>query len=66
MPRQIFDAQSVLSMIDKAKKIIVVKRGETVKIKLRMSRYLYTYVATPEEAEKILSTVKDKDKVVNV
>ncbi len=66
MPRQVFDSQSVLSMLDKAKKIIVVKRGDTVKLKLRTGRYLYTYIATPEEADKILSTVKDKNRVVNL
>jgi len=64
MPRQVFDAQTVLTMMDKARKIIVVKREDSAKLKLRMQRYIYTYVATPDEIDKIISNVKDKSKVV--
>lgn len=64
MPRQVFDARTILSMMDKAKRIIVVKRKDSAKLKLRMRRYLYTYVAAPDEIDKIISNVKDKSKVV--
>ncbi|MCL4343583.1 MAG: hypothetical protein M1291_01295 [Thaumarchaeota archaeon] len=65
MPKQIFDAQTILSMLDKAEKVVVVKRKESAKLKLRVGKYLYTYAAAPDEVDKLVSSVKDKSRVVN-
>ncbi len=64
MPRQIYDLQTLMELMKSAKKIIVVKRKDYSKIKLRMKKYLYTYVGSPEEADKILAEFKDKEKIV--
>ncbi len=64
MPKQIFDAQTILSMMDRATKIVVVKRKDSAKLKLRIGKYLYTYVASPDEVDNMVSGVKDKNRVV--
>ncbi len=64
MPKQIYDTQTLLEMLKNAKKIKVVKRKNYSKIKLRIGKYLYTYVGAPDESDKILSDYKDKDKIV--
>ena len=64
MPKQIYDTQTLLELLKNAEKIKVVKRNDYSKIKLRIGKYLYTYVGTPDEPDKILSNFKDKDKIV--
>ena len=64
MPRQIYDLQTLMELMKSANKIIVVKRKDYSKIKLRMKKYLYTYVGSPEEADKFLAEFKDKEKIV--
>ncbi|MGC8569221.1 MAG: hypothetical protein ACP5LW_04380 [Nitrososphaeria archaeon] len=63
MPKQIYDTQTLLELMKNARKIIVVKRKDYSKIKLRLGRYLYTYVGAPDEADKLLANVKDKEMV---
>jgi uncharacterized Fe-S center protein len=65
MPKQIYDAQTILSMLDRAERVIVVKRKDSAKLKLRVGKYLYTYSATPDEVDTMISSVKDKSRVVN-
>ncbi|MGC8661070.1 MAG: hypothetical protein ACP5TZ_01030 [Nitrososphaeria archaeon] len=65
MPKQIFDAQTILSMLDRAERVVVVKRKDSAKLKLRVGRYLYTYAAAPDEVDTLVSSIKDKSKVVN-
>ncbi|MDP8023728.1 MAG: hypothetical protein ACP5FU_03875 [Nitrososphaeria archaeon] len=64
MPKQIYDTQTLLELLKNAEKIKVVKRKDYSKIKLRIGKYLYTYVGTPDEPDKILSNFKEKDKIV--
>ncbi|MEM0097184.1 MAG: hypothetical protein QXY52_04585 [Conexivisphaerales archaeon] len=65
MPKQIFDAQTILSMLENAEKVVVVKRKESAKLKLKVGKYLYTYVAAPDEVDRMVLGVKDKSRVVN-
>jgi len=53
-----------LELLKNARKIKVVKRKDYSKIKLRIGKYVYTYVGAPDEPDKILSNVKEKDKIV--
>ncbi len=64
MPKQIYDTQTLFELLKSAEKIKVVKRKDYSKIKLRIGKYLYTYVGAPDEPDKILSNFKDKDKVI--
>ncbi|MFP3132826.1 MAG: hypothetical protein RXO71_03005 [Nitrososphaeria archaeon] len=64
MPKQIYDIQTLLELLKNARKIKVVKRKDYSKIKVRVGKYLYTYVGSPDEPDKILSNVKEKDKIV--
>lgn len=58
MPKQIYDVEKFVEMSEDADECRV-KRGTTqVKLKLRTSRYLYTLVVEPQEAESIIQQLK--------
>ena len=38
---------------------------DSAKLKLRVGKYLYTYSATPDEVDTMVSSVKDKSRIVN-
>ncbi|MFQ6135468.1 MAG: hypothetical protein ACE5KU_06635 [Nitrososphaerales archaeon] len=58
MPRQISDAEEFKRLADSAALCKVVKRGDRVKIKLRTSKILYTYITDETEAEELLKGLK--------
>lgn len=58
MPRQVFNKDELLKLVEGAEKCRVVRRGDKVKIKVRKARYLYTYVASSSEADEILSRIR--------
>jgi hypothetical protein len=60
MPRQVFSGEELLAIADRAQECRVVRRGERVKVKLRTRRLLYTYVTNEEEAEELLSRIKER------
>jgi len=57
MPRQIFNKDELLRLAYGAKECRVVRRGDKVKIKIRRSRYLYTYVTNTSEADALLKQI---------
>ena len=59
MPREVFSPEEILELAKGAKEVRIVRRGDKVKIKARRSRYLYTYVASPEEAEDIIKKIRE-------
>lgn len=60
MPRLIGSATAFLKLEKESTECRVVRRRENVKLKLRTSKGLATYVTTPDEAESLLKSVKVK------
>ena len=58
MPKQIHDVEKFLEMSEDAVECRVKRGGENVKLKLRTSKYLYTIILEPQEAEAVLQQVK--------
>lgn len=59
MPLQVRTKEEVEAMIDKATEIRVVKgKGESVKVKLRTPKALYTYITSAEEAAELTKGLK--------
>lgn len=58
MPREVRSEEEFRKLIEKASECRVVRRGEKVKLKLRTPKVLYTFVTTPEVAERILKEIK--------
>jgi|TARA_B100001971_G_scaffold90274_1_gene83228 hypothetical protein len=58
MPRQIKDADEFRKLAEFATLCKVVRREESVKLKLRTSKILYTYITTESEAEELLKGLK--------
>ncbi|MDW8276329.1 MAG: hypothetical protein RMJ59_08140 [Candidatus Nitrosocaldus sp.] len=58
MPRQVFSKDELLRLAEGADECRVVRREDKVKIKVRRSRYLYTYIANSSEADEILNRIK--------
>ncbi len=58
MPRQIFNADEFKKLLEKAKECRVVKKEDTVKLKLRTPKMLYVLFTSKEEADKLLKDVK--------
>jgi hypothetical protein len=58
MPKQILDVEKFLEMTEGAVECRVKRASDQVKLKLRTTRYLYTLVVPPQEAEEILQRVK--------
>ncbi len=57
MPREIFNKDELLKLATNAKECRIVRRKDKIKIKIRKSKILYTYIATPNEAEEILNRI---------
>ncbi len=47
-----------MELAEGSSEVRIVRRGDKVKIKVRRSRNLYTYVASPDEMEDALKTLK--------
>lgn len=58
MPRKIVDADEFRRLADSANLCRVVKRGDRVKLKLRTTKTLYTYITDETEAEELLKGLK--------
>jgi len=58
MPKQVFSKEDFLKMADGAIECLVVRRKDKVKLKLRRSRLVYTYVTNDSEAKELLKSVK--------
>lgn len=58
MPRIITDVDKFLEMTEDAKECRVKRGTDSVKLKLRTNRYLYTIILEPQKAEEILQQVK--------
>ena len=54
MPQEIFDPEQFLEIAARASEVRVRRQEDTVKLKLRTKSKLYTYKASPEEANVIL------------
>lgn len=57
MPRELFDPDEFLEIMERAIECRVKRKGDVVKLKLRTKHMLYTLKVSPEEAEVILSRV---------
>ncbi len=58
MPKEIFDADKFLALVEKASKCLVKKLDGETKLKLRTSRYLYTITLEPSEADTLLGKIQ--------
>ena len=58
MPKQMTDVDKFLEMTEDAIECRVKRGSDNVKLKLRTSRYLYTIILEPQEAETVLQNVK--------
>ncbi len=59
MPLQIRSKEEIEKMIDTATEVRVVKgKGDSVKVKLRTPKALYTYVTTEAEADALTKGLK--------
>jgi len=57
MPRELFDPDEFMEIMERAIECRVKRKGDVVKLKLRTKHMLYTLKVSPEEAEVILSRV---------
>lgn len=58
MPSEMFDVEKFVAMSAKAEFCSVKRLEDTVKLKLRMPRRLYTLKVKPLEAEEIIKKLK--------
>ena len=58
MPSEIFDEEKFVAMSAKAEFCVVKKLKDTVKLKLRMPKMLYTLKVKPLKAEEIIKKLK--------
>lgn len=58
MPAEIKSREEFMKLLPLAKECRVVRRKNYVKLKLRLSRRLYTYKTNKEEADELLKSVK--------
>ncbi|MDG7044820.1 MAG: hypothetical protein JRN02_05555 [Nitrososphaerota archaeon] len=58
MPKQIFDSKTFLELLEGADKVVLVKRKEHSKAKIRKGRYLYTYSGPSAEVDKLIASYK--------
>ena len=59
MPREIRSAEQFQKLIPKALELRVVRKKESVKLKLRTPEYLYTFKTSDDEAEGIIKGAKE-------
>lgn len=57
MPKQVTSKDELLKLAEKASECRIVRRNDKVKIKVRRSRMLYTYVANTNEADEIINRI---------
>ena len=57
MPREIFDEKKFLEFAEHAYHCRVKRTGDTVKLKLRTKKILYTYKTDPSSAEILLRQI---------
>ena len=60
MPREIRTDEEFRKILEKASECRVIRHSESVKIKLRTPKILYTFVTKPEQADKLLKDIKIK------
>ena len=58
MPKQIHDVERFLEMTEDAQECRVKRGPGQVKLKLRTTRFLYTIILEPQQAEEVLQQVK--------
>ena len=58
MPKQIYDVEKFLEMTEDAQECRVKRGPGQVKLKLRTTKYLYTIILEPQQAEEVLQQVK--------
>lgn len=58
MPKQIYDVERFLEMTEDAQECRVKRGPGQVKLKLRTTKYLYTIILEPQQAEEVLQQVK--------
>ncbi len=58
MPKQIHDVEKFLEMTEDATECRVKRGSDQVKLKLRTTKYLYTLILEPQEAETVIEQVK--------
>lgn len=58
MPREIQTEEEFLAILERAVECRVKRLQETVKLKLRTSRYLYTYKCDTATAERLIGRLK--------
>ncbi|MFW9913959.1 MAG: 50S ribosomal protein L38e [Candidatus Thorarchaeota archaeon] len=58
MPKQIYDVERFLEMTEDAQECRVKRGPGEVKLKLRTTKYLYTIILEPQQAEEVLTRVK--------
>lgn len=58
MPQEIFDAQEFLEISKRAKECRIKRLGDTIKLKLRTSKRLYTIKLPKGEAEALLNNIR--------
>lgn len=57
MPREILDEEKFLELAEHAYHCRVKRKGDTVKLKLRTKKILYTYKTDPSSAEQLLRQI---------
>jgi len=58
MPKQITDVDKFLEMTEDAVECRVKRNTDSVKLKLRTTKYLYTIILEPQKAEEVIQQVK--------
>jgi hypothetical protein len=57
MPREIFDEEQFLQLAERSIHCRVKRVKDTVKLKLRTQKLLYTYKTDPDSAERLLKSL---------
>ncbi|MFO7795951.1 MAG: hypothetical protein R6W84_07340 [Promethearchaeia archaeon] len=57
MPKEITDEDTFLDLSERAIHCRVKRVKDTVKLKLRTTKYLYTYKTDPDSAERLLRNI---------
>ncbi|MBS7607080.1 50S ribosomal protein L38e [Candidatus Bathyarchaeota archaeon] len=58
MPTEIFDIEKFIELSEKARYCIIKRLKDTVKLKLRTPKMLYTLKVDPAKAEEIIKQIK--------
>jgi hypothetical protein len=58
VPKEIKKKEELTDLLPKSTEIRVVKKGDSVKLKLRTKEALYTFITTSDEVDAILKGVK--------